>query len=200
HLVALAEAGAGARYPDGVPAKVQTQLDHEYRLIEQLDYARYFLTVHDIVAYARDHGILAQGRGSAANSAVCYCLRITAIHPVQMDLLFERFVSAARDEPPDIDVDFEHERREEVIRHTSQRHGGARAGLAATLIRYRARSGIRDVGKALGLSLDMVTALSGNGWGSAGLGAEEVAELGLDPEDPTLKRAIAMATELIDFP
>jgi len=200
HLMALTEAGAGRRYPRGVPDKVRAQLDHEYTLIARFDYARYFLTVHDIVRFAEAKQILAQGRGSAANSAVCYCLGITAIDPARMDLLFERFISAARDEPPDIDVDFEHERREEVIQHIYERYGRDRAGLAATVIRYRSRSAIRDVGKVLGLSLDMVGALARNGWGRAGLDVKEVAELGLDPNDPTLVRAISLATELCDFP
>jgi error-prone DNA polymerase len=200
HLIALTEVGALRRYPMGVPDKVRKQLDHEYRLIAQRDFARYFLTVHDIVRFARSQEILAQGRGSAANSSVCFCLGITEVDPAKMDLLFERFISTARNEPPDIDVDFEHERREEVIQYIYQRYGRERAGLAATVIRYRSRSAIRDVGKALGLSLDTVDALARNGWGSAGLDAAEVRELGLDPEDPTLARAIDLAETLHGFP
>jgi error-prone DNA polymerase len=200
HLMALTEAGARRRYPYGLPPKIRKQLDHEYALIEERDFARYFLTVHDIVAFARSKGILAQGRGSAANSTVCYCLEITAIDPARMDLLFERFISTARNEPPDIDVDFEHERREEVIQYIYERYGRERAGLAATVIRYRSRSAIRDVGKALGLSLDTVAALARNGWGHAGLEAQEVRELGLDPAEPTLALAIQLTTEMIDFP
>ena len=154
HLEALTWAGAGQCYPGGIPAKVRRALVHELGLIAELGYAPYFLTVHDIVCFAREKGILCQGRGSAANSAVCYCLGITAVDPAQIDLLFERFVSRERREPPDIDVDFEHERREEVIQYIYGRYGRARAGLAATVISYRGRSAARDVGKAMGLSED----------------------------------------------
>ena len=135
---------------DRHPRTIRDLIAHELALIEQLDYARYFLTVHDIVAFARRRGILCQGRGSAANSVVCYCLGITAVDPARIDVLFERFISAARDEPPDIDVDFEHERREEVIQYIYEKYGRDRAGLAATVICYRSRSAIREVGKALG--------------------------------------------------
>ncbi|MEE1545094.1 MAG: PHP domain-containing protein, partial [Alphaproteobacteria bacterium] len=154
HLAMLTDAGARERYPDGVPAKVQGQLDHELTLIAELSYAPYFLTVHDIVGFARSRNILCQGRGSAANSAVCYCLGITTVDPDRHDVLFERFISTARDEPPDIDVDFEHERREEVIQYIYEKYGRERAGLTAVVIRYRGRSAIREVGKAMGLSLD----------------------------------------------
>ena len=156
--------GSAAKY-GGIPEKIRRLIEHELQLIERLDYARYFLTVHDIVEFARRRGILCQGRGSAANSVVCYCLGITAVDPARIDVLFERFISAARNEPPDIDVDFEHERREEVIQYIYEKYGRDRAGLAATVICYRSRSAIREVGKALGLSVDVVAALAGIVWG-----------------------------------
>ena len=185
-----------------VPPKVRDLLAHELQLIEKLDYARYFLTVHDLVRFARERGILCQGRGSAANSAVCYCLGITAVDPAKIDVLFERFISAARNEPPDIDVDFEHERREEVIQYIYRKYGRERAGIAATVICYRSRSAIREVGKALGLSGDVVAALAGIvwGWSSDPLADEQVREAGLDPEDPNLRRALDLAAELVGFP
>jgi error-prone DNA polymerase len=202
HLAALVEVGTRARYGDTVPAKVRAQLDHELSLIAELSYAPYFLTVHDIVAFAVARGILCQGRGSAANSAVCYCLGITAVDPDRNDVLFERFISAARDEPPDIDVDFEHERREEVIQYIYQKYGRDRAGLTATVISYRGRSAIREVGKALGLSLDMVAALAKGLWGwSRDVPADDqVRELGLDPTDRRLALALDLAHQLIGFP
>jgi len=198
----LVRDGAAKRYPEGVPEKVQAALVHELALIGQLSYAPYFLTVRDLVHFARSQGILCQGRGSAANSAVCYCLEITAIDPIKMDLLFERFISAARNEPPDIDVDFEHERREEVIQYVYKKYGRHRAGLAATVICYRSRSALREVGKAMGLSLDTVAALSGAiwGWSSEGLEEERVRELGLDPEALRLKQTLQLTRELIGFP
>ena len=167
HLEHLTWEGAAQRWPDGIPQKVLKQLRHELVLIEKLDFARYFLTVHDIVAFARrlDPPILCQGRGSAANSAVCYCLGITAVDPATSDLLFERFISEERKEPPDIDVDFEHERREEVIQHIYQKYGRDRAGIAATVIHYRPRSAIREVGKVMGLSEDVTAALASTIWG-----------------------------------
>jgi error-prone DNA polymerase len=201
-LVHLAWRGAGGRYPDGIPDKARRLLAHELALIGQLDYAPYFLTVHDIVRFARGKGILCQGRGSAANSVVCYCLGITAIDPADMDLLFERFISASRNEPPDIDVDFEHEKREEVIQYIYGKYGRERAGLAATVICHRSRSALREAGKAMGLSLDTVAVLSGAvwGWSSKGLEEERVRELGLDPHSPRLKQTLALAAELIGFP
>jgi error-prone DNA polymerase len=194
--------GADLRYPDGIPDKVRAQIAHETALIAKLGYAPYFLTVHDIVRFARSRGILCQGRGSAANSAVCYCLGITAIDPVKMDLLFERFVSEARGEPPDIDVDFEHERREEVIQYIYGKYGRHRAGLAATVISYRARSALREVGKAMGLSEDTVGALSGQVWGWKGEGVddERVREIGLDPTDRRLRQALVLARQISGFP
>ncbi|MBI1207022.1 MAG: DNA polymerase III subunit alpha [Azospirillum sp.] len=201
-LIRLTWSGAAGRYPDGIPDKVRRALDHELALIDQLGYAPYFLTVHDIVRYARGQGILCQGRGSAANSAVCYCLGITAVDPARSDLLFERFVSAARNEPPDIDVDFEHERREEVIQYIYNKYGRDRAGIAATVIRYRARGAIRDVGKAMGLSVDTVDRLAKTawGWGREAIDDARVREHGLDPSEPTLRLALDLAGELIGFP
>ncbi len=194
--------GARARYPEGIPEKVRAQIAHELGLIGRLNYAPYFLTVYDIVCFARGRDILCQGRGSAANSTVCYCLGITAIDPARMDLLFERFISAARNEPPDIDVDFEHERREEVIQYIYAKYGRERAGIAATVISYRGRSAIREVGKALGLSADMVGALSSQLWGFSREGASDaqVREIGLDPSEARLSMALALARELIGFP
>ncbi|HEV2334558.1 MAG TPA: PHP domain-containing protein, partial [Stellaceae bacterium] len=188
--------------PPGIPDRIRDLITHELGLIERLQYARYFLTVHDIVAFARSRGILCQGRGSAANSVVCYCLGITAVDPARIDVLFERFISAARGEPPDIDVDFEHERREEVIQYIYEKYGRDRAGLAATVICYRTRSAIREVGKALGLSGDVVAALAGMvwGWSSEGIADQRVREAGLDPKDRTLRQALDLAGELIGFP
>jgi error-prone DNA polymerase len=201
-LVHLAWEGAAVRYPRGVPEKVAAQLRHELALIAELDFAPYFLTVHDIVRFARDRGILCQGRGSAANSAVCFCLHITAVDPEKSDLLFERFISAARGEPPDIDVDFEHERREEVIQYIYEKYGRERAGLAATVIRYRARSAIREVGKAMGFADDTVAALATQiwGWSEESVAAGEVRAIGLDPGDPRLARCLALARTIIGFP
>ena len=186
----------------GIPKKIRDLIAHELQLIERLDYARYFLTVHDIVEFARRRGILCQGRGSAANSVVCYCLGITAVDPARIDVLFERFISAARNEPPDIDVDFEHERREEVIQYIYEKYGRDRAGLAATVICYRSRSAIREVGKALGLSVDVVAALAGIvwGWSNDPIAEERVREAGLDPGDRNLRTALDLAAELTGFP
>ena len=203
HLEDITRAGAHRRFPQGVPAKVLHTLERELALIAQLSYAPYFLTVYDIVAFAHGQGILAQGRGSAANSVVCYCLGITSVDPTEVDLLFERFISAERREPPDIDVDFEHERREEVIQYIYQRYGRDRAGIAATVISYRARSAVRDVGKVMGLSEDTVAALAGMVWGSHAGGAlpeRHVREAGLDPSDPLLATVLELADELIGFP
>jgi error-prone DNA polymerase len=201
-LAELAWAGAAQRWPEGVPEKIRAQILHELALISRLGYAPYFLTVHDIVAFARSRGILCQGRGSAANSAVCYAIGITAVDPMQCDLLFERFVSAARNEPPDIDVDFEHERREEVIQYVYAKYGRERAGLAASVTAYRSRSAIRDVGKALGLSLDLVARLARAswGWGRDAFEPELVREAGIDPAAPRVALAIRLARELIGFP
>lgn len=166
-LARLAREGLDWRYPMGAPEKVRGLLEHELALIAQLSYAPYFLTVRDIVAFARERGILCQGRGSAANSVVCYCLGVTSVSPEIGTMVFERFVSEARDEPPDIDVDFEHERREEVIQHIYARYGRHRAGLCATVIHYRGKRAVREVGKAMGLSEDTIGALSSQLWGSS---------------------------------
>ncbi len=203
HLEDLSWEGAAVRFPGGVPQKVRAVIAKELKLIAELGYAPYFLTVHDIVSYARACGILCQGRGSAANSVVCYCLGVTAVNPTEIDLLFERFISQARREPPDIDVDFEHERREEVIQYIYARYGRDRAGLAATVISYRARSAVRDVGKALGLSQDTICALAGMVWGTRSGGTlpeKHVREAGLDPADPLLATVLDLAEELMGFP
>ena len=177
---------AHERYPAGVPAKVSQLIERELAIIEELNYAAYFLTVWDLVRFARSAGILCQGRGSAANSAVCYCLGVTAVDPDRIDVLFERFISKERDEAPDIDIDFEHQRREEVIQYIYEKYGRDRAGMTAELITYRPRSAVRDVGKALGLSLDRVDALA-KAIGHAEIGDElllRLAEAGLDPSMP----------------
>jgi error-prone DNA polymerase len=201
-LEAFAEAGARTRYPDGVPDRVRAALDHELALIAQLGYAPYFLTVHDIVRFARSKDILCQGRGSAANSTVCYCLGITEVDPSRFDLLFERFVSPERGEPPDIDVDFEHERREEVIQYIYRRYGRERAGLASAVATYRTRSAIRETAKVFGLSDDAIVALNNTVWGqsSAPIGEERARAAGLDPSAPTLALALKLAGELVGFP
>ncbi|MDP6832870.1 MAG: error-prone DNA polymerase [Alphaproteobacteria bacterium] len=201
-LQRLTWTGARERYGAVIEPGVAELLRHELELIGELGYAPYFLTVHDIVRFARERGILCQGRGSAANSAVCYCLGITAVDPSRLDLLFERFISAERDEPPDIDVDFEHERREEVIQYVYEKYGRDRAGMTATVISYRAKSAIREVGKALGLSLDAVGALADNvwGWGGDQVEGDKVREIGLNPDDPTVAMAIRLARELTGFP
>jgi error-prone DNA polymerase len=202
HLEDLTWEGAARRFPDGISDKVRDTLTRELALIAELQYARYFLTVHDIVHYARSQGILCQGRGSAANSAVCYCLAITNVDPTEIDLLFERFVSPERKEPPDIDVDFEHERREEVIQYVYARYGRDRAGLAATVICYRGRLAVREVGKAMGLSEDTVATLATTIWGlsNSSLPEASVRQAGLDPSDPLLSRALELTQELIGFP
>jgi len=204
YLEQLTWDGAQQCWPDGIPDKVVKQLEYELPLIEKLDFARYFLTVHDIVAYARslDPPILCQGRGSAANSAVCYCLGITAVDPATSDLLFERFISEERREPPDIDVDFEHERREEVIQHIYEKYGRDRAGIAATVIHYRPRSAIREVGKVMGLSEDVCGALASTIWGHMEAELEEgrANDAGLDLSDPHLKRTIKLAEQLVGMP
>ena len=199
----LTELGVLGRYPDGIPSKVRAAIDHEYELIDQLDYARYFLTVHDIVAFARGRDIVCQGRGSAANSAVCFCLGITAVDPVKVDLLFERFVSAERREPPDIDVDFEHERREEVIQYIYEKFGRHRAGIAGVVISYRGRSALREVGKVMGLSADTGEALAKSvwGWGRGGVDAALVTKMtGLDIHAPAIAKTLELARTLHGFP
>jgi len=204
HLTDLAWAGADWRYPDGVPQKVVDLLNKELALIEELNYPNYFITVHDIVKWAKDQGILCQGRGSAANSSVCFCLGVTAVDPCKKDhdVLFERFISKERDEPPDIDVDFEHERRELVMQYVYERYGRHRAAICATVIHYRPRSAIRDVGKALGLTEDITAALANTVWGSWGdeVPDDHIRQAGLDPTNPEIRRAVDLATELLGFP
>jgi error-prone DNA polymerase len=194
---------AHARYPDGVPERTAAQLAHELGMIAQLDYAPYFLTVYSIVRFARSRNILCQGRGSAANSCVCFLLGITSIDPIEHELLFERFVSPERPEPPDIDVDFEHERREEVIQWIYETYGHHRAALAAVVTRYRTRGAVREVGKALGLPEDMTAALAGQVWGWSNEGVEDrhVEELNLDQSsDPRLALTLKLSRELIGTP
>ena len=204
HLEHLTWEGAKERYPQGLPDKIKSNIQKELVLIAKLNYAPYFLTVHDIVQFARtrESPILCQGRGSAANSTVCYCIGITAVDPNQIDLLFERFISEERREPPDIDVDFEHERREEVIQYLYQRYGRERAGLAATVITYRGRSAMRDVGKVMGLSEDVTGALAGSVWGMMPEEMQEkrLKEIGLDPDDPLLQRVLELTGEIAGFP
>ena len=203
-LVAFAEAGVKRRFPNGIPQKIRYALDEELRLIGELGYAPFFLTVDEIVKFARGlpDKILCQGRGSAANSVICYCLGITDVSPEKVDLLFERFVSAERREPPDIDVDFEHERREEVIQHIYGTYSRERAGLAATVISYRGRSAIREVGKALALTEDTVAALASSlwGWSMEGVTSTHARRAGLDPLDQRLKMARSFARLLHGFP
>jgi len=204
HLEAQTWGGAKRRYPNGLPDTVRMTIERELALIGKLDLARYFLTIKDIVDFARgvDPPILCQGRGSAANSAVCYCLEITAVDPAQHALLFDRFISEERKEPPDIDVDFEHERREEVIQHIYEKYGRHRAGLCATVIHYRPRMAIREVGKAMGLSEDATAALAGTVWGGWGreIGKRHVAETGMDVTDPHLRRVLAITRQMIGMP
>jgi error-prone DNA polymerase len=202
HLEDLTWEGRALYFPGVVDEKLDQTLRKELALIKELKYAHYFLTVHDIVQWARNEKILCQGRGSAANSAVCYVLGITAVNPAENDVLFERFISKERLEPPDIDVDFEHVRREEVMQYVYRRYGRHRAAIIATVIHYRPRSAIRDVGKALGLTEDVTAALADTVWGSWGKGLNEmqVKQAGFDPANPMVIRAIDLASALIDFP
>jgi error-prone DNA polymerase len=202
HLRELTEAGMRERFPASVPEKVRHLVEHELALIAELGYEPYFLTVHDIVRYARSRGILCQGRGSAANSAVCFCLGITEVDPARMEMLFERFISKERNEPPDIDVDFEHERREEIIQYVYQKYGRERAALAATVITYRSRSAIRDVGKALGLNLDQVDRLAKSQvwWVGRQVSPERLRDAGVDPEHPLTAKLIWLVNRLLGFP
>lgn len=198
----LAWSAAHEKHGEILPERLREKVEEELRLIKKLQYAPYFLTVHDIVKWAREQGILCQGRGSAANSAVCYLLHITSVDPMKHDLLFSRFISEERKEPPDIDVDFEHERREEVIQYIYERYGRHRAGIAATVVHYRSRSAIREVGKALGLSEDITARLSSTVWGSYSSSAPDnrFAETGLDPESPEIKRLGDLVKQILQFP
>ncbi|MGH8770008.1 MAG: error-prone DNA polymerase, partial [Burkholderiales bacterium] len=202
YLRRLTAEGVKMRFPEGAPRKVLEQIEHELHLIAELQYEPYFLTVYDIVKYAKSHGILCQGRGSAANSAVCYCLGISEVDPARAEMLFERFISKERNEPPDIDVDFEHERREQVMQYVYEKYGRERAALAATVITYRTRSAIRDVGKALGLDLNQVDRLAKTFafWEDRHRMIERLREAGFDPQNPLIGRVIALVSELIGFP
>jgi DNA polymerase III alpha subunit len=202
HLRALTMRGCAYRWPAGAPAAVRENIEHELRLIEELKFEPFFLTVHDVVEYARSQKILCQGRGSAANSTVCYCLRITEVDPSRMSMLFERFISKERNEPPDIDVDFEHERREEVIQYIYGKYGRERAALAATVICYRPRSALRDVGKALGLDLAQVDKLARGmqWWDGQRIDPDRIRASGFDPDDPVIARLIALTAEILGFP
>ena len=204
HLRDLTWEGASWRFERGMGDKERRTLEHELDLIEKLGFANYFLTVHDIVRWAREQDILCQGRGSAANSCVCFCLGVTAVDPTKddQDLLFSRFISEKRGEPPDIDVDFEHARREEVMQYVYRRYGRDRAAIVATVIHYRPRMAIRQVGKALGLTEDVTAALAGTIWGSWGEEVPDsyIVQAGLDPANLEIRRAVRLATELLKFP
>jgi error-prone DNA polymerase len=202
YLSELAWHGATERYPQGIPEKVRRQIQHELTLIEQLKIVAYFLTVSDLVKFARSRGILCQGRGSAANSAVCYCIGVTSVDPARIDVLFERFISTARGEPPDIDIDFEHERREEVIQYVYEKYGRDRAGMTAEVITYRGRSAVRDVGKAMGLGSETVDQVAKRleGWHSGAPSDAQVREAGLDPKDRTVRLVLTLTNELLGFP
>jgi error-prone DNA polymerase len=201
-LAFLVWQGAKRHFGEHVPEKTITAIHHELGFIEEMNYAAYFLTVHDIVRYAREQAILCQGRGSAANSTVCYCLGITSVDPTKFDLLFERFLSAARNEPPDIDVDFEHERREEVIQYIYKKYGRDRAAIVATVTQERQKGAIRDVGKAMGLSVDTINRLSGSVWEFTPewLEGKGITEQGMNPHDPQLKKVLELTGQLMGFP
>ncbi|MDX1434588.1 MAG: error-prone DNA polymerase, partial [Gammaproteobacteria bacterium] len=202
HLRRLTEEGIRTRWPGGIPAALRRQIEHELALIAELAYEPYFLTVHDVVRFARGRGILCQGRGSAANSAVCFCLGITEVDPARMSMLFERFISRERNEPPDIDVDFEHERREEVIQYIYAKYGRHRAAIAATVITYQPRSAVRDVGKALGLEPGQVDRLAKSlaWWDGERVLRERFGELGFDARSPVLRRLATLVESLVGFP
>ncbi|PTR15479.1 error-prone DNA polymerase [Nitrosospira sp. Nsp2] len=202
YLRRMVEEGIATRFPHGISAKVRKQVEHELDLIAELNYEPYFLTVFDIVRHARSQGILCQGRGSAANSAVCYCLGITEIDPECSNLLFERFMSRERNEVPDIDVDFEHQRREEVIQYIYEKYGRDRAAIAATVITYRTRSAVQDIGKALGLDLERVRRLSGSfaWWDNSSEIRQRLTENGFDPDSPVIQKLIALTTLLYGYP
>jgi error-prone DNA polymerase len=201
-LAFLTWEGARKIFNDQIPEKVKASIEHELKFIEQMDYAEYFLTVYDIVRFARQEKILCQGRGSAANSTVCYCLGITSVDPSKFDLLFERFISSARNEPPDIDVDFEHERREEVMQYIYRKYGRHRAGVVATVTQVHHRGAIRDVGKAMGLSVDTITRLSGLIWDFAdeGFDRNRIISQGINPDDPAIKKVLQLTEQFIGFP
>lgn len=198
----LAWKGAREMFGEPLPAKTAKAIRYELDFIEQMQYAAYFLTVYDIVRFARSRGILCQGRGSAANSTVCFCLGITSVNPGKFDLLFERFLSAARNEPPDIDVDFEHERREEVIQYIYEKYGRDRAAIVATVTQMHGKGAIRDVGKAMGLSADVISKLSGtvHYFSTEAIGATHAAEVGMNQLDPHLRKTLELAQQYMGFP
>ncbi len=202
HLRELTEAGLKTRWPEELPPKIRNIVEKELGLIAELNYEHFFLTVHDLVLEAKRRKILFQGRGSAANSVVCYALGITEVNPQFIDVLFERFISKERNEPPDIDVDFEHERREEIIQYVFNKYGRARAALAATVISYRPRSAIRDVGKALGLGLDLVDRLAKSQayWDNFEAFQESIARQGIHVDAEVIRRLSARVKELLNFP
>jgi error-prone DNA polymerase len=201
-LISLTWEGARRIFGERIPEKINANIAYELTFIEQANYAEYFLTVYDIVRYAREQKILCQGRGSAANSTVCYCLGITSVDPSKFDLLFERFISSARNEPPDIDVDFEHERREEVMQYIYKKYGRERAAIVATVTQLHHRGAIRDVGKAMGLSTDTITRLSGLIWDfrDDGFDKKRILSQGINPEDPTIKKVLQLTEAYIGFP
>jgi error-prone DNA polymerase len=202
HLRECVSIGAQERYPQGIPDSVTHAIEDELALIRELDYEKYFLTCYDIVSFARRCGILCQGRGAAANSVVCFCLGITAVNPQEIDLLFARFISKERQEPPDIDIDFEHERREEVIQYIYTRYGRDRAALTAEVVTFRARSAVREVAKALGLSLEVISLLTQHihRWTDNSVSSETLREIGLNPFDATIQNVLALSNELVGFP
>ena len=202
YLLTEVEKGLAVRYPDGVSDKVRQQVAHELSLIAEMHYEAYFLTVYDIVKFAREQSILCQGRGSAANSAVCYALGITEVDPAQSDMLFERFISRERNEPPDIDVDFEHQRREEVIQYIYAKYGRERAALTAAVISYRTRSALRDCGRALGIDINTIDTLTASlgWWDKREQLAQRFAEVGLDPHNPRVEKWLVLAKQLMGFP
>ncbi len=201
-LTWLAWEGANRLYGNTIPEKIRSAIKYELEFMEKMNYAEYFLTVHDIVRFAREQGILCQGRGSAANSTVCYCLGITSVDPSKFELLFERFISSARNEPPDIDVDFEHERREEVIQYIYKKYGRDRAAIVATVTQQHHKGAIRDVGKAMGLSVDTINRLSGSVWEftEEGFDGKRIEENGLNPKDPMLQKTLQLTAQYIGFP
>ncbi|MFM7854620.1 MAG: error-prone DNA polymerase, partial [Flammeovirgaceae bacterium] len=201
-LVYLTWKGAHQIFGEQIPEKVKANIQYELKFIREADYAEYFLTVYDIVRYAREQKILCQGRGSAANSTVCYCLGITSVDPSKFDLLFERFISSARNEPPDIDVDFEHERREEVMQYIYQKYGRDRAAVVATVTQQHHKGAIRDVGKAMGLSGDTVSRLSGLIWDfkDDGFDKKRIISQGINPDDPTIRKVLQLTEQFMGFP
>ncbi|MBO9151295.1 error-prone DNA polymerase [Chitinophaga sp. GCM10012297] len=200
-LTHLAWEGAREHFGNNIPEKISSAIVYELAFMEEMNYASYFLTVHDIVRFARKQGILCQGRGSAANSTVCYCLGITAVNPAKFDTLFERFISSARNEPPDIDVDFEHERREEVIQYIYEKYGRDRAAIVATVTQQRQKGAVRDVGKAMGLSIDLIDRLSGAlSYFDDGVDEDRIREEGLDPSEPHLRKVLELTEQMMGFP